>query len=250
MRLGESHLAVFVHEMVERLDLRKFEQEHSDAGLSKGFPPQLLLKVWLYAYALGVDVVAAHRAAHSREDLGFRFLAGGWKPDHSDVERVSEAASDGFERRVYAGAGSGAWAPHGTDGAGGARFDAGESERGAGLQQHDRTTAARADSVAAAHSPLAEAVRSGWLGTVRWGSGSAPAQWQQRLEKIPRQLGATAQIGAAWRGSRTDPESRYLRQRGGFCFGYTAELAVSGRSPGSWGSRCISSSWITAAWKP
>jgi hypothetical protein len=29
------------------------------------------------------------------------------------------------------------------------------------------------------------------------------------------------------RGSRTDPESRYLRRRGGFCLGYTAELAVS-----------------------
>ena len=29
------------------------------------------------------------------------------------------------------------------------------------------------------------------------------------------------------RGSRTDPESRYLHRRGGFCLGYVAEVAVS-----------------------
>jgi hypothetical protein len=29
------------------------------------------------------------------------------------------------------------------------------------------------------------------------------------------------------RGSRSDPESRYLRRRGGFCLGFTAEIAVS-----------------------
>jgi hypothetical protein len=41
----------------------------------------LLLKVWLYGYALGVT---SSRRLEQRiqEDLGFRFLAGGWKPDH------------------------------------------------------------------------------------------------------------------------------------------------------------------------
>jgi hypothetical protein len=58
------------------------------------------------------------------------------------------------------------------------------------------------------------------------GAAAAPAQWQQRLEKIPRQLEQLRKSGQQ-RGSRTDPESRYLRQRGGFCLGYTAELAVS-----------------------
>jgi transposase len=48
--LGEQHLAVFVHELVERLDLRRFEAESSEEG-RPGYPPQLLLKVWLYGYA-------------------------------------------------------------------------------------------------------------------------------------------------------------------------------------------------------
>jgi hypothetical protein len=30
--LGEQHLAVFVHGLVERLDLRRFEAEHAEAG--------------------------------------------------------------------------------------------------------------------------------------------------------------------------------------------------------------------------
>jgi len=78
--LGEDHLAVFVHGLVERLDLRRFEAEHAEAG-RPGYPPQLLLKVWLYAYALGVT---SSRRIEQRihEDLGFRFLSGGWKPDH------------------------------------------------------------------------------------------------------------------------------------------------------------------------
>ena len=46
--LGEQPLTVFVHELVERLDLRQFEAESSEQG-RPGYPPQLLLKVWLYA---------------------------------------------------------------------------------------------------------------------------------------------------------------------------------------------------------
>lgn len=67
---GEGHLAVWVHEMVERLDLRQFEAERSGAG-RPSYPPQLLLKVWLYAYAQGVT---SSRRIEQRvwEDLGFR----------------------------------------------------------------------------------------------------------------------------------------------------------------------------------
>ena len=52
------------------------------------------------------------------------------------------------------------------------------------------------------------------------------ALWRQRLEQIPRQLEQLRKSGQK-RNSRSDPESRYLRQRGGFCLGYTAEVAVS-----------------------
>jgi hypothetical protein len=56
--------------------------------------------------------------------------------------------------------------------------------------------------------------------------GETVAAWQKRLEQIPRQLQQLRKSGQR-RGSRSDPESRYLRQRAGFCLGYTAEMAVS-----------------------
>jgi hypothetical protein len=50
--------------------------------------------------------------------------------------------------------------------------------------------------------------------------------WKQRLEQIPAQMQELRKSGQR-RGSRSDPESRYLRRRGGFCLGFTAEIAVS-----------------------
>ncbi len=100
--LGEGHLAVFVHELVERLDLRQFEAESSEQG-RPGYPPQLLLKVWLYAYALGVT--SSRRIEQRiREDLGFRLLAGELKPDHWTLNqfrrRHPKALNDVFTQVV------------------------------------------------------------------------------------------------------------------------------------------------------
>ena len=49
--LGEEHLCFFVHRAVEKLDLREFERGYSEEG-HPAYHPALLLKVWLYAYAL------------------------------------------------------------------------------------------------------------------------------------------------------------------------------------------------------
>lgn len=50
--------------------------------------------------------------------------------------------------------------------------------------------------------------------------------WEQLLDVIPRQL-KQLRKSQQKRSSRTDPEGRYLRRRGGFCLGYTGELAMS-----------------------
>lgn len=63
--LGEGQLAVLVHELVEGLDLGHFEAEGSEQG-RPGYPPQLLLKVWLYAYTLGVRPRGAWNSASGR----------------------------------------------------------------------------------------------------------------------------------------------------------------------------------------
>ena len=77
--LGDEHLCFFVHGAVEKLDLREFTASYSDEG-HPAYHPALLLKVWLYAYALGVTS-SRRLEQRIREDLAFRYLAGGAAPD-------------------------------------------------------------------------------------------------------------------------------------------------------------------------
>src|SRR6202035_2885027 len=53
---------------------------HDETGTAV-YAPELMLKVWLYAYALGVTS-ARRLEQRIREDLAFRYLAGGATPDH------------------------------------------------------------------------------------------------------------------------------------------------------------------------
>ena len=77
---GENHLCFFLHQVVEELDLSGFEADYVEEGRA-GYAPALLLKVWLYAYAL--QVTSSQRLEQRvKEDLAFRYLAGGSAPDH------------------------------------------------------------------------------------------------------------------------------------------------------------------------
>ena len=87
--LGSSHLCFFVRGVVQRLDLRSFEQSYSEQG-GELYHPELMLGVWLYAYALGITS-ARQVARRLVEDLAFRYLAAG--------ERVDNWALSAFRRR-------------------------------------------------------------------------------------------------------------------------------------------------------
>ena len=220
--LGEDHLAVFVHEVVEKLDVSQF-QTGSEEG-RPGYPPQLLLKVWLYAYAQGIT---SSRRIEQRihEDLGYRFLTAGWKPDFWTLNQFRKehprALNDAFTQVVEMARGMGlGWL--GRVAIDSTRVQANASPDRSSTVEQLRRERAR----------IRQRIR-------RWqkqcdqdgqepvsGGAISVEQWQQRLEQIPRQLQQLRKSGQQ-RGSRSDPESRYLRQRGGFCLGYTAEVAVS-----------------------
>ena len=87
--LGEKHLCFFVRGVVERLDMSVFEQSYSTEG-GELYAPELMLGVWLYAYALGIT---SARQVERRlvEDLAFRYLAAG--------ARVDNWALSAFRRR-------------------------------------------------------------------------------------------------------------------------------------------------------
>jgi len=73
--LGEDHLCFFIHEAVEHMELKSFEQVYGEEGGAL-YCPELMLKVWLYGYALGITS-ARRLEQRIREDLGLRYLAGG-----------------------------------------------------------------------------------------------------------------------------------------------------------------------------
>ena len=78
--LGVDHLCFFLRRVVAQLDLSALERAYDEEG-QPGYHPALLLSVWLYAYALGVTS-SRRLEQRIREDLGFRYLAGGEQPDH------------------------------------------------------------------------------------------------------------------------------------------------------------------------
>src|SRR5215469_18785153 len=100
--LGERHLCIFVHEVVERLDLSALEQDYEEEG-RPAYAPALLVKVWLYAYALGTTS-CRRLEQRVREDLGFRYLAAGAQPDFWTLnafrQRHPKALNDLFTQVV------------------------------------------------------------------------------------------------------------------------------------------------------
>ena len=221
--LGEGHLAVFVHELVERLELKQFEDEYSDHG-RPGYPPQLLLKVWLYAYALAVTS-SRRLEQRIREDLGFRFLAAQLKPDHWTLNdfrrRHPRALNDVFTQVVETARAMGMGR------LGRVAIDSTRVRANASPDRSDSIEQLRRE-----RARIRQRIRrwqkqcDGDEEQLPGGQAADSEAWKQRLNEIPVQLEELRKSGQR-RGSRSDPESRYLRQRGGFCLGYTAEVAVS-----------------------
>jgi transposase len=100
--LSEGHLCFFVRRVVAKLNLNVFRDEYGTEG-GPAYAPEMLISVWLYAYALGVT--SSRRVEQRiREDLAFRYLAGGATPDHWTLNafrrRHAKGLNDLFTRVV------------------------------------------------------------------------------------------------------------------------------------------------------
>ncbi len=81
--LPEDHLARFILEVVDGLDLRSIEQVYGGRG-SEAYHPSVLLALLLYGYATGVfSSRKIERATY--DSVAFRFLAAGSHPDHDTL---------------------------------------------------------------------------------------------------------------------------------------------------------------------
>ena len=81
--LPEQHLARFVVEIIEQLDLKGMERAYRGAG-SAPFHPALLLSILVYGYATGV--FSSRKLEHATYDsIAFRFVAADEHPDHNTL---------------------------------------------------------------------------------------------------------------------------------------------------------------------
>lgn len=217
--LGSDHLCFFVHAVVERLDLGRFHCRYGEEG-GRLYHPSLMLKVWLYAYALGVT---SSRRLERRivEDLAFRYLAGGAHPDFWTLNQFRRchglAINDCFTQVL-------------------------ELARGMGMRQLG-TVAIDGTKIKASASPdkiimLKREERARMRRKVR--------RWQQAANADDNNEGAGTQLGVEAEAvatapmaaeleplerprkrSTTDPDARFMPVRRGFVLGYSAQIAVS-----------------------
>ena len=85
--LPEDHLAWFVLDVVDQLDLAPFFASHREDGRGgASYHPSLLLAVLLYAYCMG-ERSSRRIERRLREDIAFRVLAVNQLPDHATLAR-------------------------------------------------------------------------------------------------------------------------------------------------------------------
>lgn len=81
--LPEDHLARFVVEVVDQLDLSELTRQYAGRG-SRAHHPAVLLSLLIYGYATGVfSSRKIERATH--DSIAFRYLAANTHPDHDTI---------------------------------------------------------------------------------------------------------------------------------------------------------------------
>ncbi len=221
--LGEKHLCFFVGGMMERLDMRVFEHSYSTEG-GELYAPQLMLGVWLYAYALGITRA---RQVERRlvEDLAFRYLAAGERIDNWALSafrrRHGRALNDVFTQVLE-------WAQRqGMVKLGRVAID---STRIAASASKDRVDSEQA--LRDTRAQLRRQVRAWQKAADRddqepGGLEVAIGELNRALDQLPRRLERLKKSGLK-KLSRSDEDARFLRQRGDkFVLGYSAEITVS-----------------------
>lgn len=96
--LPEDHLAHFVSDTVEALDLSPFyEPYQGDGRRNQPFEPRMMLKVLIYSYATGT-FSSRRIAKRIHEDIALRYLAAGNFPSHRTICDFRLAHLKDFEK--------------------------------------------------------------------------------------------------------------------------------------------------------
>jgi transposase len=250
----EGHLARFVGEVVEDLDLSKIESTY---GEERGYPPydpRMMVKVLLYAYATGT-YSSRRMAAKLVDSVSFRYLAAGNQPDFRTLNRFRKqhgvALSELFAQvvRLCARAGLvklGRVAVDGTKVKANASKHKAMSygrmkEKEAQLEREVQEWLRRADEVDAEEDrrygkdkrgdelPAELSTREGRLKKIREAKAALEAEAREKAAAEGKDRDSGEPPDKAQRNF-TDPESRIMKGNDGFIQAYNAQAAVDGHS--------------------
>jgi transposase len=220
--LRGDHLCFFLRRVVERLDLSGFERAYAVEGGAL-YAPELMLSVWLYAYATGITS-ARQLERRLVEDLPLRYLAAGARVDNWALSafrrRHARALNDCFTQVLEMAR---------TLGMGKLGKVAIDSTRIKASACRDRLDTEQ--KLRDLRSDLRRQVR-------RWqqmldrddadsgGLEVAIEHLESKLAELPQRLERLHKSGLK-KLSQSDPDARFLRTRSGFDLAYTGEIAVS-----------------------
>ncbi len=248
--LPEGHLAYFVSEVVDQLDLSAIESYYEKE--ERGYPPyhpRMIVKVLVYGYCVGVF---SSRKLQKRlqEDVGFRVLAAGNEPDFrtlSDFRKLHLPTLQGLFEQVLEMALEVGAVKVGRVAIDGTKMKGNASKHKAmsygWMKEEQKRLKQEVQNL------LAEAERVDAEEDARYGDqrgDELPAELQRREERLrrirlaKRALEERARKEAQAKGGDpapvkpdekaqycfTDPESRILKGADGFVQGYNAQIAV------------------------
>jgi transposase len=224
--LGPDHLCFFLRRVIAKLNLSAFRDEYGEEG-GQAYAPEMLVSVWLYAYALGVTS-SRRLEQRIREDLAFRYLAAGATPDHwtlNDFRRRHAKGLNDLFTQVVEVARKAKMGKLGHVAIDSTRIAANASRNRIDTEQALRDSRARIRRDVRRWQKQCDAEDPNEGAGVEV-SAAVLERLEAQLAEIPARLERLHKAGVK-RLSRTDPDSRFLRERGGFVLGYTATLAVS-----------------------
>jgi transposase len=249
--LPEGHLAFFVSDLIDQLDLSAITAVYEDE--ERGYPPYhpvMLTKVLVYAYCVGVF---SSRKIQRRlmEDVAFRVLAAGNEPDFrtiADFRKTHLVALKGFFEQVLRLAREMGAPRVGRVALDGSKIKANASKHKAmsyGRMREKQRQLRDEVQHLLAQAEAADAAEDAEYGTDRRGD-ELPAELQRResrlkrIREAKRVLEARAKDEAAAAGEPnasakpdskaqynfTDPESRIMKGPDGFVQAYNVQVAV------------------------
>jgi len=249
--LPEDHLAYFVSDLIDQLDLSAITTVYEDE--ERGYPPYhpvMLTKVLVYAYCVGVF---SSRRIQRRlaEDVGFRVLAAGNEPDFrtiADFRKKHLATLKGFFEQVLRLARELGAPRVGRVALDGSKVKANASKHKAmsyGRMREKQQQLREEVQQLLAQAEAADAAEDAEYGADRRGD-ELPAELQRRESRLKRireakrvlearakdeataagQPAESAKPDAKTQYNFTDPESRIMKGPDGFVQAYNVQVAV------------------------